>query len=101
MDLGSLLGRICMFSVAVLAIGSPFRALHDHLGVKPLLVFLLRLWMAGSAVHPAVNCLSARGMGIVPNLGMTIRTGEVAMNGVLIIGLGHKKRDLPSSGILF
>jgi hypothetical protein len=87
--------------VAIIAGSGPFRALHNHLGVKTLLVFLFRLLMARRTVHPPISYLSSCGMGIVPDLGVTSRTGKASMDGTLIFRLGNKERELSSRGILF
>jgi hypothetical protein len=89
-----------MLPVTVLTKGDLFRALHDHLGMKTLLVFFFRLLMAGRTVHPLFRGLHSCSMGIIPNLGMTSGTGKAAMDGTSIFCLGHKERDLSSRGIL-
>src|SRR5271169_5892921 len=90
-----------MLPVAILAIGGPFGALHDHFRVKPLLILLLCFSMAGCALHlPAGRLSSSGGVGLVPDPRMTIGAGKASVNGAFILRLGHEKRDLSSAAIL-
>src|SRR4030067_1587067 len=59
---GILAGEDIMPSVAIITISCPLRSLHDHLGMKALLVFFVSLLMAGCTVHPFVYSLPALGM---------------------------------------
>ena len=62
-----------MFPMALVTIGSPLRFLHDHLGMKTLLVSLFRLLVASRTVHPLIRSLRATlGMLIIFNMGMAI-----------------------------
>jgi hypothetical protein len=87
--------------VAILAISGSFRALHDHLRVKAFFIFLFSLRMTARAVYPLIRSLSsARGMGVIPNLGMAIGAGKAPVDRVFIICFRYKKGDLLSTGIL-
>jgi hypothetical protein len=70
-----------MFSVTIKTTGCPLLSLHDHLGMKALLIFLFRLGMASGAVDTLIrSLLPSLGMGIVLNTGMAVRAGELPMD---------------------
>ena len=70
-----------MFSVALVTISRPLHPLHDHLGMKALLIFFLRLLMTCPTVHGTISgFLPTLGMFVVLDTGVTVRTGELPMD---------------------
>jgi hypothetical protein len=68
--------KYVMFSVTIITVGCPFSSLHDHLGMEPLQILVLRLLVASCTVHLFVRrLLPALGVLIILNPGMAIRTG--------------------------
>jgi hypothetical protein len=98
---GILAGKDIMVSVAVTAISRPLRPLHDHLGVKTLLILFLRLLMTSPTIHTLISSLlPSFGVGIILNMGVTIRTREFTVDGTLKLSLGDKKRNALTLSIL-
>jgi hypothetical protein len=65
-----------MFPVTIITIGCPLHPLHDHLGMKALLIFFICLLVARCTVYLLIrSLLPTLGMFIIFDMGVAIPTG--------------------------
>ena len=69
--------------------------------MKALLILLLCLLVTSPAGDSSVSGLfPSRGMGVVFDLSVAVRAGEITVGRAFKPGLGNEERDVPSASVL-